>query len=125
MPPSTVDVTSAVFVIATSAIVEVVVMTTGTVELLFVGLESVVEAFSPTTAVFVIVVPAVPVFTLAAITSVAVELAGKLPIIQVPVELAYVPCDEVAFTKVRPEGKVSVATTPVDVAGPSALTFKV
>jgi hypothetical protein len=95
---------STVFVIATSATVDVgvvppppppqfvvqlfVAMTTGTVEELLEGFESVVEAFSPTVARFVIVVPAVPAFTVAAMFKVAVELAPRLPIVQVPVEEA-------------------------------------
>jgi hypothetical protein len=84
-------VTFAVFTIEMSAtgVVDVGVVTmTGTVEELFPGFGSVVEAFSPTTAVFVIVVPAVPAFTVAAMFNVAVELALRSPIVQVPVELA-------------------------------------
>ena len=56
------------------------------VEELFPGLWSVVLAFSATIAVLLIVVPAVPAFTIAAIVSVAVELALMSPIVQVPVE---------------------------------------
>jgi hypothetical protein len=140
VPPSTVEVTFAVFVIVRPAVVEVGVpppppqlevhpdgwTVTGTLELALPGVWFVLDALSPTTVLFTTVVPAVPLFTVACIASVAVELAGMSPIIQVPVELAYVPCDAVAFTKVRSAvGKVSVATTPVDVAGPKALTVNV
>ena len=95
------------------------------VEELLPGFWSVELPFSPTFAVFEIVDPAVPEFTVAAMFRVAVELGDISPIVQVPVELAYVPSDAVAFTKVRPLGKVSVATTPVDVAGPKADTVSV
>jgi hypothetical protein len=80
---------------------------------------------SLTFAVFVIVVPAVPAFTVAWIVSVAFALEARSPTSHSPVEVEYVPCDVVAFTKVSPEGMVSVATTPVDVAGPSAETVMV
>lgn len=76
-------------------------------------------------AVFVIVVPAVPEFTVAVITSVAVELGAIVPMVQTPVELANVPCDEVADTNVTPAGKISFATTPVEVTGPSAAAVNV
>jgi hypothetical protein len=93
----------------------------GTDEEVFVeGLLSVVD--SPTVAVFVIVWPASPEFTVAAISRLAVELALKSPIVHVPVELAYVPTDAVALSNVSPEGKISVATTSVEVAGPVAVT---
>ena len=98
---------------------------TGTFAVLFEALLSVVDAFSPTVAVLVIVWPAVPVLTSAAMASVALELALKLPIVHVPVEVAYVPTDAVAFLNVSPEGKVSVATTPVEAAGPRADTVNV
>ena len=42
--------------------------------------------------------------------------------IHVPVELAYEPCEAVAFWNARPAGNVSVATTPVEDAGPRAET---
>jgi hypothetical protein len=61
-----------------------VVMTTGTEEDVL-GLGLLLEAFSPTIAVFVIVVPAVPAFAVAAMSNVAVELAERSPIVQVPV----------------------------------------
>jgi hypothetical protein len=49
-----------------------------------------------------------------------------VPIVHAPVELAYeVPAVAVAFSNVRPVGNVSVATTPVDVAGPFAVTVNV
>jgi hypothetical protein len=96
-----------------------------TLEELFERFESVVDAFSVTVAVFVIVVLAVPESTSAAMSNVAVELAERLPIVHVPVELAYEPSVEVAETKLTPEGKTSVAVTPVEVAGPLALTFNV
>jgi hypothetical protein len=73
---------------------------------------------------FTMTVPAVA-FTTAAIWSVALELALMSPIVQTPVEDAYVPRDAVAFRKPSPEGKVSVAMTPVEVAGPKALTATV
>ena len=92
---------------------------------MFAKFWSVLLADSPTMPVFVIVVPAVPLFAVAAIVRVAVELALISPIVHVPVEVAYVPIDAVAFTNVTPEGKVSVATTPVDVAGPFAVTVNV
>src|SRR5258707_440440 len=88
------------------------VMTTGMVEELFPEFLSVLLAFSPTIAVFVIVVPAVHVLTVAVRVRVAVEVGHKVPIVHVPVEVAYVPCDDVAETNVSPPGKVSVATTP-------------
>jgi hypothetical protein len=59
-----------------------------TLAVLFARLLSVELADSPTVAVFVIVDPAVPVFAVAAICKVAVELAAKSPMVQVPVELA-------------------------------------
>ena len=93
--------------------------------LLFARFGSVVEAFSPTIALFVIVWPAVPAFTVAVIWRLAVELALKLPIVHVPVELAYVPTEATALSNVSPEGKVSVATTPVEAAGPRAETVNV
>ena len=86
--------------------------------------ESVDDAVSVAVAVFVIDVPA-DAFTIAAIVRVAVELALISPIVQVPVEVAYEPFDVVAETKVRPDGNISVATTPVDVAGPFAETVTV
>ena len=85
---------------------------------------SVDDAVSIAVAVFVIDVPA-DAFTIAAIVRVAVELALISPIVQVPVEVAYEPFDVVAETKVRPDGNISVATTPVDVAGPFAETVTV
>jgi len=78
---------------------------------------------SLTVAVFVIVWPAVPVFTVAVITSAALAPDERSPTVQAPVELANVPWDVVASTKVRPPGNTSVAVTPVEVAGPSAETI--
>ena len=132
VPPSTVDVTFAVFEIAMSAegvppppppVVDATV--TDELAVLFDKFGSVVEAFSKTCAKFVIVSPDVLAFTLAAMTSVCVELAAISPSVHVPVELANVPAVLVALTNVRPEGSVSVASTPVEVAGPSALTVTV
>jgi hypothetical protein len=131
VPPSTVDVTFAVFVIEISATgivevgVEVDVTTTGTVDELLPMFVSVVEAFSPTVAVFRIVPLAILVLTFVRIASVAVAFGLSVPIVQVPVLEAYVPCDEVAETKFKPVGNVSVATTPVEVAGPKAVTVNV
>jgi hypothetical protein len=72
-------------------------------------------------AVLRIVVPTgVLGFTVAWIASVAGELGPRSPMVHVPVELAYVPREGMAFTRVNVPGKVSVATTPVDVAGPKA-----
>ena len=48
---------------------------------------SVLDAFSPTVAVFVIVWPLVPVFTVAVRTNVAVELGAMSPNAHVPVEV--------------------------------------
>jgi len=89
---------STVFVMARSAVVVAVppqftvqmfgAIVTGTVAVLFPGFGSVELALSPTTALFVRVVLAVPVFTVPAIWRVALELAIILPIVQVPVELA-------------------------------------
>ncbi len=46
---------------------------------------------------------------------------ASVPIVQMPVELAYeVLAEAVAFSNVSPEGNVSVATTSVDVVGPLA-----
>ena len=50
------------------------------------------------------------------------SLAGMLPIVQLPVELTYEPTDGAEETNVTPEGKTSVATTLVEVAGPFAFT---
>jgi len=76
-------------------------------------IRSVVEADSPTVPVFVIVVPAVPAFTVAAMVSVAVELALISPIVHVPVEVAYVPAESCAYE--RESGRQGVvATTPVE-----------
>jgi hypothetical protein len=94
-----------------------------TLELLFERFESVLEADSLTVAVFVIVVLAVPAFTFATIVRVTVELAFRLPIVHAFVEVAKLPTDEVAETNVRPEGKVSEATTPVEVEGPRSPTL--
>jgi hypothetical protein len=55
---------------------------------LLAGFESVELADSVIIPLFVIVVPAVPAFTVAVIASVAVELAGMSPMVQIPVELA-------------------------------------
>jgi hypothetical protein len=62
--------------------------TIDTLELLFERSLSVVPVDSPTVAMFLIVDPAVPVFAVAAICKVAVELALMSPIVQIPVELA-------------------------------------
>ena len=77
---------------------------------------------SLTVAVFVIVLFVLPPVltpgpvTSVAICNVAVAFGARAPIVHVPVELAYeVLAEAVAFSNVRPEGKVSVATTPVDV----------
>jgi len=126
VPPSTVEVTSAVFVRERSAdgIVEEGVATViVTVELLFPKFGSVEDAVSVAEAMFAICVPD-EAFTRAAIWRVALELALMLPIVQAP-DVAYVPLLAVAFTKVRPAGRVSVATTPVEVAGPRAETVTV
>jgi len=130
-----VDVTSAVFVIAMSASIAPppqllvqpgAVTVTVTLEEVLVSV-FVVLVDSPTMPVFVICVPTVSdASTNAAMFSVAVELGDMSPIVHVPVELAYeVPTEAVAFSNVSPEGKVSVATTPVEVAGPSASTVNV
>jgi hypothetical protein len=92
------------------------------VDAVLLGFRLVEDGDSPTFAKFVIVLPAEP-FTVAAICSIAIVPALMLPIVQVPVEDAYEPMLVVAFKKLRPDGKVSVATTPVDVAGPSAEIF--
>jgi hypothetical protein len=94
-------------------------------ELLFAKFVSVLLADSFTVPMFVIVVPAALEFTSAAIVNVDVAPALMSPIVHAPVEVAYVPTDAVAFTNVSPEGKVSVATTPVEVAGPRAETVNV
>ena len=93
-----------------------------TLELSFAVFVSVSEEDSATVAVFVMVVPTVPAFTVAVIVRVAVELAETVPTFHEPVELEYEPCEVVAETKVNPAGNVSVATTPVDVAGPRSVT---
>src|SRR5690242_21525940 len=103
------------FVVQTIGFTEIV-----TVEELFDGFGSVRSVDSRTTAVFAMVVPAVPAFTVAAIVSVALELAARPPIVHVPVLELYVPCEVVAETKVKPDGSVSVATMSVDVVGPKA-----
>ena len=89
MEPSEVEVASAVFTIAMSAlgVPSFGVMTIATLELLFEGFGSVVEEFSPTFAEFVIVVPAVPAFTVATIIRAAVELADMSPMVHAPVEV--------------------------------------
>jgi hypothetical protein len=56
---------------------------------------------------------------------VAVELAARVPMVHTPVEVAYVPVEGFAEINVRVEGKVSVATIPVEVAGPRSLTAMV
>ena len=58
-----------------------------TLAVLLAGFGSVELADSLTLAVFTMFVPAVPAFTVAAIVSVAVVLAVKLPMVQIPVEL--------------------------------------
>ena len=84
-----------------------------TLELLFAVFRSVVMA--DTVAVFHNVELAFE-FTIAAILSVAVELGASVPIVHVPVELAYeVLAEAVAFSNVSSVGNVSVATTSVDV----------
>ena len=60
---------------------------TDALAVLSAGVGSVLDGLSPTVAVFVIVVPPVPALAVAAIASVAVELAGMLPIVQTPVLL--------------------------------------
>jgi hypothetical protein len=128
VPPSVVEVTFAVFAIASPAtgiVEEGAVTTTGTVEELFPGFGSVVEAFSPTVAVFKIVELVVLVLTVVIMASVAVAFGLNVPIVHVPVLEAYAPCEVVAETKFKPEGNVSVATTPVDVAGPRAVTVNI
>jgi hypothetical protein len=59
-----------------------------TEELLFARSLSVVLADSPTVAVLVMVSPAVPEFTIATISRIAVELALMSPMVHAPVELA-------------------------------------
>jgi len=80
---------------------------------------------SDAVAVFVIVVLAVPVFTVARKSNVPEDPAGKLPTVQIPVEVAYDPGEVVAETKVRPAGKRSLTSTSVEVAGPKAETLTV
>ena len=58
-----------------------------TLELSFARFESVSAEDSVTVEVFVMVCPTVPVFTVAVMTSVAVELAETVPTFQLPVEL--------------------------------------
>jgi hypothetical protein len=84
---------------------------------------SLIEADSLTVEVFVMIVPAVPEFTEAVIVSVAVELVASVPIVHMPVELAYVPVEAFDEMNLSVEGKVSEATTPVEVAGPRSLTL--
>jgi len=84
---------------------------------------SVVAGDEPTDAVFVTVVPA-GAETRAVISSVEVEFGAMVPMFQTPVDDEYAPAGD-AETKVMPFGKVSVATTPVDVALPDAVTVSV
>ena len=97
--------------------------TIDTLELLFAVFRSVVLA--DTVAVFHNVELAAE-FTSALMLRVATALGKRLPIVHAPVELAYeVLAEAVAFSNVRPVGKVSVATTPVETLGPFAVTVMV
>jgi hypothetical protein len=82
-------------------------------ELLFAGFGSVVLA--EIVAVFVTALVALA-FTSVAMSSVAVAFGKSVPIVHVPVELAYeVLAEAVAFSNVSPTGRMSAATTSVDV----------
>jgi hypothetical protein len=96
VPAGRVDVTSAILLIEMSASVGPQLpvhppppcTVIGTVEELFPGFVSIVLVDSETVPVLSMVVPAVPEFTVAAIFKVALELALKVPMVHVPVELA-------------------------------------
>jgi hypothetical protein len=94
-------------------------------EELLVGFWSMTVLDSATTALFVIVRPAVPALTIALTKSVEVVFGASVPTVQMPVLVLYVPCEVVAEIKVKPGGKTSVAVTPVEEAGPNAETVTV
>ena len=96
-----------------------------TEEELFAGFGSTNELSSETVAVFVIVWPAKRESTVAAMVRVAVAFGPSVPIVQLPVDISYVPTEAEAFTKLNPVGKMSCAFTMDDVAGPSAETVMV
>ena len=69
-------------------------------------------------AIFVIVLPAVPVFTVAVIPNVADPGLATVPTVQIPVPGTYVPWLGALDTYVRPAGRRSVTTRFVAVFGP-------
>jgi hypothetical protein len=93
--------------------VEVVATVSVTLALLFAAFGSTVLVASLPVAVFVITRPSVSeASTMAATLRVAVELAGRLPTVHVPLALLKLPMDDVAETKSKPSGRGSVTMTP-------------
>ena len=78
-----------------------------------------------TSAVLVMVVPAVPLATVAVIWIVAVALTARLPTVHMPVPLTYEPWLELEETNVKPEGKRSLTATPDPASGPALVVCTV
>ena len=90
-----------------------------TLDELFEISESVTPVGGVTVAVFIIVVVAVVVPTLAVSQKVSLALEGKNPVTHCPELVSYVsPLDELAATKLKPTGSISWTTAPVPLAGP-------
>jgi hypothetical protein len=94
-------------------------------EELFAGFWSITVLDSDATAMFVIIVPAVPTFTIALMLSVEVVFEDIVPTDHTPELATYVPADVVAEMKVKPGGRLSCTVAPVEVAGPDAETVTV
>ena len=76
-------------------------------------------------AVFGIVCPSRPDFIVVTSVRVVVEALFRFPIVQTPVEVAYVPEVEDAETKFRPECKISITVTSVALSGPLFVSVSV
>ncbi len=79
-----------------------------------------------TVAVFVMVLPPVPVSTVADMLRVAVVVVLTVPTVHTPVTVLYAPWLAVGVpVRVTPVGRISVSTTPVAVSGPPLVSVMV